>query len=163
VEKMVLGMLNDARRIGIPVNRSQLQAFGQGAKEQLMANTDTDEEERKALATFEASDGWAKKFVERNSLSSKLLHGEAGSVDAAAIAEGLASLRELMAGYDPDHIYNVDETGLFYRLLPRRTYTSLLESKKSVRGTKGMKAKDRLSIYICTNATGTQKVKTARA
>ena len=55
-------------------------------------------------------------------------------------------------------IYNVDETGLFYCLLPRKTYITAMEERSSVRGTKGMASKDRITAYLCTNASGTQKV-----
>ena len=43
------------------------------------------------------------------------------------------------------NIFNVDETGVYYRLLPKRTYLSRTEKRKTARGTKGMKAKDRVS------------------
>ena len=48
----------------------------------------------------------------------------------------------------------MDETGLNFRLLPRQTYVHKME--KSVRGTKSMKSKDRVTLYIATNATGTK-------
>ena len=50
----------------------------------------------------------------------------------------------------------MDETGINYCLLPRQTY--ILNTEKNVRGTKNMKAKDCLTLFICTNSTGSQKV-----
>ena len=87
-----------------------------------------------------------------------MLHDEAGSVDADATAEGLRKVREACQEYELANIFNVDETGIFCKLLPNRTYLSHAENRKTARGTKGMKAKDRVSVYMCTNATGTAKV-----
>ena len=50
----------------------------------------------------------------------------------------------------------MDETGLNYRLLPRRTFVHRME--KNVRGTKAMKSKDCVTLYVATNATRTRKV-----
>ncbi len=51
----------------------------------------------------------------------------------------------------------MDETGLFFKLLPNRSYVK--EDKvKSARGTKLMKAKDRVTLYVTANASVTDKV-----
>ena len=44
-------------------------------------------------------------------MSSIVLHGEAGSVDDGAIAEGLDEIREACQEYKMENIFNVDETG----------------------------------------------------
>ena len=50
----------------------------------------------------------------------------------------------------------MDETGLNYRLLPRQTY--IHKNEKAAKGTKNMKSKERVTLYIATNAMGSQKV-----
>ncbi|EFX67751.1 hypothetical protein DAPPUDRAFT_63746, partial [Daphnia pulex] len=56
-------------------------------------------------------------------------------------------------------IFNMDETGLFFRALPTRTYVCREEGqRKTVRGTKALRAKDRLTLVLCANATGTCKI-----
>jgi hypothetical protein len=50
----------------------------------------------------------------------------------------------------------MDETGRHYHLLPRQT--CMQKKEKSITGTKSMKAKDQITLYICTNATRSQKV-----
>ena len=55
--------------------------------------------------------------------------------------------------YDMEYIFNVDETGIFFRPLPKRTNLSTAQNRTTDRGTKAMKAKDRESAYMCTNAT----------
>ena len=66
-----------------------------------------------------------------------------------------------LGGYEYDNIFNMDETGLFYKAIPSRTYLISGESKVSARGTKQMKAKDRITVIVCTNASRTCKISPA--
>jgi hypothetical protein len=70
----------------------------------------------------------------------------------------IQQLRELIKKYNLDNVYNMDETGLFYRQLPNRSSVRKNKAARSARGTKSMKAKDRVTLYITTNATGTDLV-----
>jgi hypothetical protein len=80
-------------------------------------------EKAKALAnelnipegTLQFSPGWLRRFKERNGIRSEKLHGEEASVDQAIVVDALRILRDKCAEYSPDRIYNMDETGLFYR------------------------------------------------
>ena len=74
-----------------------------------------------------------KNFVKRCNLKSLLPHGEAGSVDDEAFAGGMAAVRKACEEYDLDCIYNVDGTGWFYLVLPRRTYLAPGENRKTAR------------------------------
>ena len=61
------------------------------------------------------SSGWLQKFKDRNGIRKRKLEGEASSADEAAIVNALPLLRERCSNYPPERIYNMDETGLFYR------------------------------------------------
>ena len=63
-------------------------------------------------------------------------------------------LDPLLKQYRPNDIYNADETSFFFRLLASRTYAF---EEESVRGSKHITSKDRLSLLLCTNMTGTDK------
>ena len=63
----------------------------------------------------------------------------------------LAELRTFLSDYDLDDIYNVDETGLFWKLLPDRTLAS-----EQLPG--GKLHKQRISVALCCNASGTHKL-----
>ena len=65
-------------------------------------------------------------------------------------------LDPLLKQYRPNDIYNADETGFFFRLLASRTYAF---EEESVRGSKHITSKDRMSLLLCTNMTGTDKRK----
>ncbi len=78
---------------------------------------------------FKASWQWLSRFRTRRGLQKILLHGEGAEVDKND-PELLSSLEELypiIAQYDPENVYNMDETGLFFRLLPR--YSILMPNK----------------------------------
>lgn len=46
------------------------------------------------------------------------MSGERGDVDIESVQEWKDILAELCKGYDPDTIFNMDETGLFLRTPP---------------------------------------------
>ncbi|CAB1099057.1 unnamed protein product [Ectocarpus sp. CCAP 1310/34] len=142
----------------MPVTRDVLRSFGRSARTTLLADTATSAAVRAKVEDFRAGEKWAKNFVKRNNIHSVRLHGEAGSVNMAAIKEGMDEVRALCAKYPARFIFNVDETGLQWKLLPRRTYLSTSEDRKTARGSKSMYFKDRLSAFMCCNADGTAKV-----
>ena len=51
----------------------------------------------------------------------------------------------------------MDETGLFYKLLPNHSYVKS-DHRKNAQGIKLMKAKDHVTLFISTNAMGNDKV-----
>ena len=57
------------------------------------------------------------------------------------------------------NIFNMDETALFYRTIPNRTYLPEGDdARQSGKGTKMIKAKDRLTTILAVNAVGTVKL-----
>jgi hypothetical protein len=104
---------------------------------------------------FKASDHWLYNFMDRHNLVNVQLHGEGGSVDTRVIEESRVVLRAKCRNFSPDDIYNADETGLYYKLLPRRSVV-LRDLATSMRGKKLLK--DRITLLLCTNASGTRKM-----
>lgn len=62
-------------------------------------------------------------------------------------------LGRILDQYSADDIYNADETGVFYQILPDKT----LEFKK-VDCHGGKKSKERLTAMVCANMTGNDKL-----
>ena len=59
-------------------------------------------------------------------------------------------------GYNPECIYNIDETGLFWKLFPKKLVVSMTASDAG----KGYKIrKDRYTATLCCNMTGTHRAK----
>ena len=100
---------------------------------------------------FAYSKGWLQMFKKRHVISKHVAHGEADSEDPVAVSQGRLQLQDDLYAYDPQAIYNMDETGLFYRLLPNFTLaTGPVSGKK--------KQKERITVALCANATGTNKL-----
>ncbi|CAG8464699.1 2157_t:CDS:2 [Gigaspora rosea] len=66
-------------------------------------------------SSLKFSNGWLAKFKKRNNIMHRTKHGEEASADHIAITFAIPQLRELLEGYELKDIYNMDETGLFYR------------------------------------------------
>ena len=74
---------------------------------------------------------------------------ESGNVDIDKVEEWKAFLASLCNGYTPADIFNMDETGYFYRALPNST---LNQVSKSCKG--GKLAKDLVSVALTCSAAG---------
>jgi hypothetical protein len=101
---------------------------------------------------FSASNGWVSRFKDRHGLVFKKLVGESAEVSAESTDAWLESLPSLMQGYEPCDVYNADETGLFFNVLPDRT---LVYKGESCHG--GKHSKDRLTVLLCVNSNGSDK------
>ena len=104
---------------------------------------------------FKCSNGWLDRFKERHNITFKKICGEAKSVDtnSPAMHDWEDKLKSLLAEFSPDNIFNADETGLFYKLLPERT----LEFK-GVDCSGGKRSKERLTVLVCSNMSGSEKI-----
>lgn len=103
---------------------------------------------------FKASNGWLEKFRIRHGIQHRIICGEAAAVDPTTVDEWKKRLLSIIDKYDPNDIYNADKTGLFFKALPNR---SLVTSKDTCKG--GKRSKERFTVLLCTNMTGTDKLK----
>jgi hypothetical protein len=78
------------------------------------------------------SNGWIFKFKLRNDLRAYRLHGEANSAPLQTLPIQRQKLREILSRYDPDNIYNADETGLFFRMMPNQTLAKRASAGKKL-------------------------------
>jgi len=111
---------------------------------------------------FVGSPGFIQRWASRHRLNSVKLWGQAGSA-AEAVRQRerrMAEIRSELATYDPENIYNMDETGLQYQCLPSQTYNAA-GRRRRVRGSKAMTAKDRVTLVLACNATGSHKIPVA--
>lgn len=97
-------------------------------------------------------------FLDRHGVVSRVLHGDASSVDLTTIMSWMQDIGNVCESEDTSCTLNVDETVLYLRLLPRRTCLVLGENWKTVRGVKEMRASDRLTAWICSNVDGTARM-----
>ncbi|XP_069964571.1 tigger transposable element-derived protein 1-like [Bactrocera oleae] len=101
---------------------------------------------------FSASNGWLTGFLRRQALHNVKVQGEAASADETAAKNYCKVLAKIIddGGYCPDQVFNTDETGLFWKKMPSRTFIA-----KSMKAASGFKAaKDRITFLLCSNASG---------
>ncbi|KAJ8934484.1 hypothetical protein NQ318_016486 [Aromia moschata] len=107
-------------------------------------------------SNFSASNGWLARFKKRHGIRCLNIKGEKLSVnedDANAFREGLKAFLE-NHGYKLNNIYNGDETSLFWKHFPTKTFVCRNETEAP-----GRKAsKYRVTIQVCSNESGTHKI-----
>ena len=122
------------------------QILGEKAK-QFAEKLDVDENE------FKFSNGWLSRFKAHHSISNKVISGESGELQSDIVKKARKKIAESLFDFELKNIFNMDETALFFKMLPDRSLT--IDSK-----TKGVKKmKDRLSIAFACNADGSEKLK----
>jgi hypothetical protein len=105
--------------------------------------------EKLGIHDFKASEGWIARFKKRNQIEFKAVCGESASVHIKTIDEWKSKLASICDRYSERDIFNLDETRLFFRLLPSKTL-----SEKGEACTGGKVLKDRLTIFLCTSMQG---------
>ena len=107
---------------------------------------------------FKASWQWFNRFRERREIQQLFLDGEGAEVDRQNpdLVAALDKLYVIIAKYDHENIHNMDKTGLFFRLLPKYTLLMPFEDVSSRR--EKTKAKERVLLVVCANATATHRI-----
>lgn len=132
--------------------RATIQEFRRKSRDVLLSAASS-AAPRERYNDFIVSEGWEKKslgetgfspshFTEKRAASTMKLSPTASGSSAVCVK------------HDLDFTYNVDATGLFFRTLPEVSYLAPGEHMRTTRGVKGMEAKDRVTAYLCTDATG---------
>ena len=104
---------------------------------------------RLGKTNFKASDGWLDKWKKRHNLKSKAVVGECGDVSSETVSSWKERLPVITAGYKAEDIYNLDETGCFWKALPDQGFG---QRGKQCKG--GKKSKQRFTIALIANAAG---------
>ena len=97
------------------------------------------------------STGWIDAFKARHQIKKFRQHGESRVVDRVLVEE-LAELREDLKNTDNEHIFNMDETALFWKTTPNDTLAT-----EQTSGERHEKA--RITARFCSNVTGIRKLR----
>ena len=82
---------------------------------------------------FKASNGSLEWFKCRRNLKQFVISGEAASVYNTSVAGWLERVKELTREYNKEDVWNVDESGCFFRALPDRTLVEKNQFAKVVK------------------------------
>jgi hypothetical protein len=106
---------------------------------------------------FNNSQGWLQNFKKRFGIRSLKISGEklSSNIEAVEPFKNVLQQKIEKMGLSKDQIYNADETGLFWKCRPDKTFVS--SSEKTAPGRKVEKA--RITFLACTNASGRHKIK----
>lgn len=108
---------------------------------------------------FKASTGWLDEYKLRHKTKKRVRHGEAHKVDLKALEDALGEIRQeikdwLGDDFALDDVYNMDESALFWKMMPDSTLASEFASTS---GTE--QCKSRITANFCCNASGNHKLK----
>jgi hypothetical protein len=101
------------------------------------------------VTDFKASTGWLTRFRQRHNISFLSVCGESACVSQDTVEDWKDKLSDIIEGYSARDIYNMDETGLFFRALPDKTLSVKGEDCKG-----GKKSKERITLSLCVNMEG---------
>lgn len=154
VEKLLLIWINEKQLAGDSVSEGII------AEKALQLHSDIIKRQPGSSSSshdFKASHGWFEKFKRRTGIHNVIRHGEAASADDKAAEAYKESFLKMVEeeGYVSHQVFNADETGLFWKKMPNRTF--ITQEEKSIPGHKPMK--DRLTLLLCANASGDCKLK----
>ncbi|XP_023234398.1 tigger transposable element-derived protein 1-like [Centruroides sculpturatus] len=156
-EKFLVQWIDTHDYLGLPLSSSlikerAIQLFSE-LKEKKTAEGDTTVKD----IEFKASSGWFDRFCTRSQIKNLKLYREVASDSTDAASAFPKELKKIIdkGGYTPHQIFNIDETGLFWKRMP--SCTSI--SKEDARS-KGYKASmDRLTLLLGGNCAGDIKLK----
>ena len=103
---------------------------------------------------FQCSTGWLERFKQRHSIVFRRVTGEEGSVNEDMVRDWKShQLPSLLEEFSPDDIFNADETDLFWKCLPDK-----MLSLKREKCSGGKRSKDRITVLVCSNRSGSEKL-----
>ncbi|XP_074854943.1 tigger transposable element-derived protein 1 [Carettochelys insculpta] len=153
MEHLLSVWIEDQNQRNVPVSLLMIQAKAKS----LYDNLKRHQGEGSQAETFTASQGWFDGFKRRYNLHNIKMSSEVAGADTAAAKKFTDCLKKIIeeGGYSPKQVFNVDETGLYWKRMPERTYIS--REEKTVPGFQA--AKDRLTLLLGGNAAGDMKMK----
>ena len=148
MEKALNFWLEDMNRKSAPLESKVLWQKALSLYEDFQKKDGTEEETK----PFTGGREWLYRFRNRFNLKNIKVIRDVASADEEAAATFPAELKKVIKErkYDSRQIFNCDETGLFWKKMPNRTY--IHKSEKQAPGFKAWK--DRLTLVLCGNAAG---------
>ncbi|KAF2361995.1 DDE superfamily endonuclease domain [Trinorchestia longiramus] len=155
VEKLLLVWINEKQLKGNSVSETLICAKAKMLYLDLLRKTPGTSAE--CEEAFKASHGWFENFKKRTGIHGVVRQGEAARSETAAAEKFVPEFQQFITseGFIPQQVFNCDETEMFWKRMPRRTF--ITQEEKALGGHKSMK--DKLTVLLCANARGDCKIK----
>jgi hypothetical protein len=143
MEKKLSMWIEDQNQRHLPISMLVVQAQARSIYEDLSKDDNA--------KPFNASSGWFWNFTKRYNFHTIRVSGEAAPADPVAAEEFIKELQHIIekGGYLPKQIFNINETAVFWKRMPSRTYISQEDAA----------AKDKFTLLLGGNAEGDYKLK----
>ena len=140
--------IEDQNEWNVPLSQLVIMKKAKSLSEKLKQQ----EGDSSTMGNFTATRGCLERFKHRRNLHSVKMTGETASADMQAADEFSTNLQAITecCNYLTQLVFNVDETGLFWKRMPSRTFIASEEKSASV----FKAAKDRLTPLLGGNAAG---------
>ena len=81
---------------------------------------------------FTASNRWLQSFCTRHQIKMANLHGESAEVSQQVVQQWHEELPSIIRNYDLRDIFNCDETSIFFRAIPTKSFVGQGEAHRLV-------------------------------
>ncbi|XP_037930678.1 tigger transposable element-derived protein 6-like [Teleopsis dalmanni] len=85
-----------------------------------------------SVSYYNASARWLNRWRSKNNVAFKCISGESADVNQEDVKQFRGKLKSLLSKYKSQDIYNADESEIFFRALPNKTFA--LKSEKCIGG-----------------------------
>ncbi|CAI5779200.1 transposable element-derived 1-like [Podarcis lilfordi] len=132
VEKLLLIWIKEKQLAGDSISESMICEKALYLHAELIRNTPGASTEGEV---FKASRGWFDNFKRRSGIHSVVRHGEAASANKLDADRFVLDFKDYVEsqGFIPQQVFNCDETGLFRKKMPKRTYITKEEKSLQVK------------------------------
>jgi transposase len=141
VERALCTWFRDARASNAIINQSVLEAKAKELSDMMGKD-------------FNPTNGWISRWKAREGIVFKRAHGEKTDADSSAADDWVKkTLPGILANYASRDVFNADETGIYYKLMPNGT---LCFRSEDISGSK--KNKERVTVMVAANMDGSEKL-----
>jgi len=153
IDQKVLDAFSSYRELGLPVSGPLLQTIAKRKAAGIIDDPTTPEVIRNKYLKATFGESWLDKFKLRHQLRSLRLNGERAAVPDDW-EEKMECVSRMIAdlGVSKDRIYNWDETGFFFRSMPKYTLAGRGDD-----GAGGKEDKQRITALLCVNGDGSDR------
>jgi len=126
VENLLMVWINEKQLAGDSVSEAII-----CEKARLLYSDITRDTPGSSAEEFKASKGWFDNFKKRIGIHSVVRHGEAASSNKDAAEKFVEKFKDFVdrEGFIPEQVFNCDETGHFWKKMPKRTYITREEEE----------------------------------